>query len=266
MKERPRKISMLREALANKGKRSFEIQEGEKIGEGAYNTAHRGVVWSAASPDYVRGFVTKRPQIDDSEVADGSVDRTELAKELLLGHIATYTDMKEKGIKHLPATFRLGGIDEGDPVIVMTDYAEGGKKAVLSNNSVEDNTGLPEQIGILTNLGDLFWDIEENARRAARAGYRIPMDAHFFTMPKNGADGPMGFALADFDGCVPDSSKSESELYCRNLTMAIGGLEYVLTHHMKDGAQRKKLVAQLRTELDRCTEAEMLRELQQKTV
>lgn len=216
-----------------KGKEYEVMEEDKDLGAGIFNTVRRAEVSIKDAPEYKHSFVLKRPRLD----FEGSRPKTEEEIKKVLREIALYVgryqDLKKAGIRHLPTTYQIGGIDETDPAIVMTDFSENGRKLVLSNNTAKNGHELSDVL----NIKPLFEEMKRDVERLTKAGYWAAMDSYFFIVPKDErVVANMGYSLADFDQCYPSRTEDADswELYQRNINEASGALQHVLGNHLKD--------------------------------
>ena len=164
-------------------------------------------------------------------------------------HLRRYKQFKDAGVKHLPTTYRPAGIEDGIPVIVMTDYTQDGVKTVLSKNT--DESGF--EMADVQNLEELFKDMTEDAKRLTMAGYWVPLDAYFFIVPSEGGSVEhMEFAITDYDKCRKSiDPEDRGDLFKKNMEQASGALQHVLKNHLSDRSKKTNYIYEIRKWSDR---------------
>jgi len=179
--------------------------------------------------------VLRRLRLKQGENTPKSEDDEEVLLRNITLQIKKYQDLKAAGLKHLPTTYQLGGVEEKDPYIVMTDYTENDEKIVLSNNSVGNGVAIEN----IENFDEVLRGIQVDVQKASTAGFFIPLDAYFFIVPSSGGVvKDMSFAIADMDECMrpEEGSQLKNKLFALNLEQARGALLVVLINHMQDFA------------------------------
>src|SRR3989344_5279798 len=121
---------------STKRRKEYQVRQAEKdFGGNEFNTVRKADV-SGPDREYTRSFVLRRPRLDFDDNMIKTGDDIKKRLDIIVADIRRYQKLKAGGLKHLPTTYQFGGIDERDPVIVMTDYTEGDTKVALSNNTV----------------------------------------------------------------------------------------------------------------------------------
>jgi|GEM_PF-5162878 len=230
------KIYKIGKEKLKKGK-EYEVRQADKdFGGNVFNTVRKAEV-TGPEGAYSRSFVLRRPRLDFGDNTIKTEDDIKRRLGIIAGDLRTYQQLKDAGIKHVPTTYQLGGVDEGDPVIVMTDYTEGDSKIVLSNNTWKNGV-LVESVG---NADQLLSDMEADIKAAAKAGLVIPADAYFFIVPAQGGHAEkMEFAIADLDQCVQRKDATFAEMTLYNASEAKAALLLLLINHMPPNGEGKK--------------------------
>lgn len=214
----------------------YDVQQAEKDFAGnVFNTVRKAKIFpEGGGSAYGRSFVLRRPRLDFEKNQITSEEDIKMRLRAITQDITVYQELKVAGVRHLPRTYHLGGLDEKDPVLVMTDFTEDDTKVVLSNNTEKNGV----MISNIENLAPLLQGIKADVVKASEAGYRVPLDAYFFIVPANGGSAEVEFAIADYDRCMREKEDARESLYTKNMKEAAGALAHVLDYHLPDDGKR----------------------------
>jgi hypothetical protein len=143
----------------------------------------------------------------------------------------TYGKLKSIGLK-VPLTYRL---DRENNRIFMTNYEKYGKVA-LSATSLNKHAGnlIIENIKNLASLKD---EIEKQCALAAKHRVRLPVDAFFLIVPRDGGNIEMEFVIGDLDQIFSDYAKElnldEKGCLAENLRNANTALKNIVARYVK---------------------------------
>jgi hypothetical protein len=222
---------------AGRKNRNYDIkEEKDVVGQGNFSIVRRASVSPEGAPDYKHTLILKRPRVSHSQEKPETEEEIKMLLRGIAVYMQTYQALKKAGLKNIPTTYQVVGIEEKEPAIAMTDFTEDGKNVVLSNNTAFTKYEFDDVL----NRKELFNAMIEDVKKMTAAGYYAALDSYFFIAPKDQRFvKSMHFALADFDQCYDSPYLDDKRtLFGRNVEEASFALERILHNHLADNQKK----------------------------
>ncbi|MEN9561233.1 MAG: hypothetical protein RIQ56_506 [Candidatus Parcubacteria bacterium] len=148
--------------------------------------------------------------------------------------LSNYARSKDAGLPVVPTLRKL----EGEPVLLISDLTEKGRKVVESSTNRPIADSAPVRLGSISNLSELYDSLKQVAHKAALAGIRVPADAYFFLFTSGDAS-PVECVLGDFDRTFePEGQEIGRDLYRVNLEHISYALQLWLRYRNKNQTEQ----------------------------